>query len=152
MMTFHGSTFILSGPITINLGHGLSGSAHEGSSDLHQIRAIINQLGNSIMTSIADLQARVAANTEVTASAVLLIQGLKAKLDAAIASGDPSQLQALSDSLAASDQALADAISANTPADTSAPAPAPVEAPAPAPVDAPAEPAPPADGDASTPV
>lgn len=72
------------------------------------------------MASIADLQAKVAANTAVVSSAITLIQGLKEQLDAAIASGDPAALQALSDSLGASDQALADAIATNTP---SAPAP-----------------------------
>ena len=62
-----------------------------------------------------ELQQKVAANGDVTQSAITLLQGLKAKLDEAIASGDPAALQALSDSLGAQDQALADAITQNTP-------------------------------------
>lgn len=64
-----------------------------------------------------NLKAQVAKNTDVIGSAKTLIVGIKAKLDAAIASGDPAQLQALSDQLAADDQGLADAVAANTPAE-----------------------------------
>lgn len=71
-----------------------------------------------VMSTLDDLKAKVAANTQVTQSAVALIQGLKQKLDDAIASGDPAQLQALSDQLGKDDQALADAITTNTPAAT----------------------------------
>lgn len=60
------------------------------------------------------LTAQVAANTTIEESAITLIQGLKAKLDAA--GTDPAALKALSDSLGAEDQKLADAITANTPA------------------------------------
>lgn len=80
----------------------------------------LTQQVNQVMTVLTDLQAKVAANTAVTQSAVTLIQGLKAKLDDAIASGDPAQLQALSDQLGTDDQALADAVAANTPAAPSA--------------------------------
>lgn len=62
------------------------------------------------------LNAAVTRNADVEASAVALLQGLKAALDAAIASGNPVQLQALSDSLGASTDALAAAVVANTPA------------------------------------
>lgn len=82
----------------------------------------LTQQVNQIMTVLADLQAKVAANTTVVQSAVTLIQGLKAQLDAAIASGDPAQLQALSDQLGTDDAALAAAITANTPAAPAAPA------------------------------
>ncbi len=61
-----------------------------------------------------DLTARVAANGDVQQSAITLLQGLKAALDAA--GTDPAALKALSESLGAQDQALADAIVANTPA------------------------------------
>lgn len=105
--------------------------------ELDKIRTAIVVSGDSTMSILASLQAKVAANNEVIGSAIVLIQGLKAKLDDAIASGDPAVMQALSDSLGQSDTALADAIAANTPSDTP-PAPAPVDAPAPAPVDAPA--------------
>ena len=62
------------------------------------------------------LKASVANNTTVIGSAITLLQGLKAKLDEAIASGDPAALTALSTELGATDQALADAVAANTPA------------------------------------
>jgi len=61
------------------------------------------------------LIAQVAATKTIEESAIALLVGLKAKLDDAIASGDPAQLQALSDALAADNAALADAITANTP-------------------------------------
>lgn len=51
----------------------------------------------------------------VVQSAILLINGLKARLDDAIASGDPGTLQALSNQLLNDSQALADAVAANTP-------------------------------------
>ena len=69
-------------------------------------------------TSLDDLTAQVAKNTDVIESAKTLIVGLKTKLDAAIASlptDDGAALKALSDTLAAEDQSLADAVAANTP-------------------------------------
>jgi hypothetical protein len=65
---------------------------------------------------IDSLKTNVEQNTTVTGSAIALLQSLKTELDAAIASGDMSQVQALSDKIGANDQALADAITANTPA------------------------------------
>jgi hypothetical protein len=65
---------------------------------------------------LAGLQAQVAANTDVIESAITLIQGIKAALDAAIASGDPAALAALSATLSSEDEKLAAAVAANTPA------------------------------------
>lgn len=62
------------------------------------------------------LEATVSRNTEVDASAIALLTGLKQKLDEAIASGDPARLTALSNSLGSSTDALAAAVAANTPA------------------------------------
>ena len=62
------------------------------------------------------LKTAVAQNTTVIGSAITLIQGLKQKLDDAIASGDPAALTALSSELGAQDQELSDAVTANTPA------------------------------------
>jgi peptidoglycan hydrolase CwlO-like protein len=81
------------------------------------LHTILRKL-NDMSKEMDALVAQVAANKTVTESAVTLLQGLKAQLDAAIASGDPAALQALSDSLAAQDTALADAVTANTPAPT----------------------------------
>jgi hypothetical protein len=70
----------------------------------------------TIMATIQDLVNQVSETKTVADSAVALITGLKAQLDAAIASNDPAALQALSDSLGAVKQELADAVTANTPA------------------------------------
>lgn len=66
------------------------------------------------MADLTALQAEVANNTTVETSAVTLLQGLKAALDAA--GTDPVALKALSDTLGANDTALAAAVAANTPA------------------------------------
>ena len=66
------------------------------------------------MAVLDDLTAQVEANTTVIESAITLLAGLKAALDAA--GTDPVKLKALSDALAAEDQKLSDAIVANTPA------------------------------------
>lgn len=67
------------------------------------------------------LKTQVAANTTVIESALTLIQGFKAQLDAAIAANDPAALKALSDELATEDKKLSDAVAANTPAAPPAP-------------------------------
>lgn len=61
------------------------------------------------------LTAEVEKNTSVDQSAIALLQGLKKQLDAA--GTDPQKLQDLKDQLAASSDALANAVAANTPAD-----------------------------------
>ena len=60
------------------------------------------------------LTAQVKANTDVEASAIVLIKGLADQI--AAVKTDPVALQALSDSLKASAGTLSDAITANTPA------------------------------------
>lgn len=71
------------------------------------------------------LAAAVAANTTVTGSAIELLNGLHDQLVALLAQEtiDPAQVQALADDLSAQTQALAAAITENTPA---APEPTPV--------------------------
>lgn len=87
------------------------------------------------MSVLDTLKAQVARAITVEESAIVLIQGLKQKLDDAIAAGvDQAALQALSDSIGLEADKLAASITANTPADPAPPAP-PVETP-------PAEPAP----------
>jgi hypothetical protein len=66
---------------------------------------------------LADLQAQVARDTDVKSSAATLLRGLKEKLDAAIAANDPAALTALSASLGATSDALAQAVVDNTPAE-----------------------------------
>lgn len=65
-----------------------------------------------------NLKASVAKAVTVEESAKTLIVGLKTQLDAAIASGNPADLQALSDSLGTESDSLAASITANTPAAT----------------------------------
>jgi hypothetical protein len=67
-----------------------------------------------IRMTLVELEAQVAQNTAVEASAVLLIQGIAAQL-AAVAT-DPAKVQALADSLKTSADSLAAAVVANTPA------------------------------------
>ena len=64
------------------------------------------------------LAAAVAANTTVTGSAIALLVGLHAKIVELLAQEviDPAAVQALADDLSAQTQALAEAVSANTPA------------------------------------
>lgn len=71
------------------------------------------------MAALDDLTAAVAAEDTVVDSAITLLQGLKAALDAAIASNNPAALTALSNSIGAKTKALSDAVVANTPASAS---------------------------------
>jgi hypothetical protein len=74
----------------------------------------IQKQEDQAMADLSALKAQVQANTDVEASAVVLIKGLAAQL-AAVAT-DPAAVQALADQLKASAQALSEAITANTPA------------------------------------
>ena len=75
---------------------------------------LIIQNQKKIMADLTELTAAVERDTEVDQSAITLLQGLKAALDAA--GTDPVALKALSDKIGSSTQALADAVVANTPA------------------------------------
>ena len=90
---------------------------------LNRILDLINKLETKMATALEDLTTKVSDTKTVIDSAIVLIQGIKAALDAA--GSNPVALKALSDSLAASDAALAAAIVANTPA-AIVPAPTPV--------------------------
>lgn len=78
---------------------------------LLEILGKVNQMAGELEA----LRAEVANNNTVSQSAITLLQGLKAALDAAIASGDMTQVKAISDQLGTQDQALAAAVTANTP-------------------------------------
>lgn len=83
-----------------------------------ELVAKLNQLLTNqvkIMTDLTDLTREVSETKTVQESAVALLQGLKAKLDAA--GTDPVALKALSDSLNDSTESLAAAVSENTPAE-----------------------------------
>lgn len=88
----------------------------EAGPELAAVLHAITQKLNHIMSAISDLQDAVAAATTVEESAITLLQGLKAQLDAAIAAGDPAALKALSDTIGAETAKLSAAVVANTPA------------------------------------
>lgn len=71
------------------------------------------------MANFDELNAEVTNLTTVTQSAIALINGIAAKIEAAVAAndaGDNSQLASLASSVRAQATALADAVAANTPA------------------------------------
>lgn len=76
------------------------------------MRTIIEEL-KMAQADIDKLKAKVTANTNVTQSAVALINGLAQQIRDA--SDDPAELQALADSLERDSAALGAAVSANTP-------------------------------------
>lgn len=92
---------------------------------LHRINKRLMQLETRLMSALDNLRAQVERNTSVTDSAITLLQGLKAQLDNAIASGDPAAVQAVADNLGAETDKLAAAVTANTPAATPTPTPTP---------------------------
>ena len=80
------------------------------------LQLIVDILEN-IMSELSDLQDQVAATVGIEQSAVTLIEGLAAKIDALVAAGgtggvDPAELVKLKDSLHAQAEALAAAITA----------------------------------------
>jgi peptidoglycan hydrolase CwlO-like protein len=93
----------------------------------------------TMATELENLRQQVQQNNNVIQSAVTLINGIADRVRQA--QTDPGALQALADNLASQDQALAQAVAANTPASqtqTSAPNPAPAPAPSPTPDQGPA--------------
>ena len=66
------------------------------------------------MPILDDIVAKVTDLGTVEDSVIALLTDIKARLDAAIAAGDPAKLQALSDALDAQKAKLAAAVAANT--------------------------------------
>lgn len=84
-------------------------------SRIEQIWALLNtvsQKENVIMSDLSTLETDVKANSDTVQSAVILLNGLKAALDAA--GTDPVKLKALSDQLESNTAGLAAAVVANT--------------------------------------
>jgi hypothetical protein len=92
---------------------------------IEALTEIILKLENRIMSALDDLAAAVALENTTVASAITLLNGLKVALDAAIASGNPGALKALSDNIGAQTQALAAAVVTDTPAPSPPPPPPP---------------------------
>jgi hypothetical protein len=80
---------------------------------IRMLRFLVRKVEN-MAGELDALRAQVARNTEVDASAIVLLRGIKAALDAAIAAGDPAALTELSNSLGASTDQLAAAVAENT--------------------------------------
>lgn len=101
----------------------------EADTKLDRAIEMLNQLlqqGISIMATIDDITAAVAAETSIVQSAALLLASLHDQLTAALATADPAKIQAVVDQIGVNSAALAAAVAANTPA-----APAPPTEPAP---------------------
>lgn len=77
------------------------------------VLAAISDLKGNLMSTIAQLQAKIEANNNLTDSAVEMIKGLAAKLEEI--KNDPAAIDALIASLEENNAELAAAISANTP-------------------------------------
>lgn len=85
--------------------------------ELYVHRNLLNNIlrkEESLMADLTDLTAQVAKNSEVEASAIVLIRGIAAQL--AAAATDPVAVAALASQLKSSADALAAAIVENTPA------------------------------------
>jgi hypothetical protein len=66
------------------------------------------------MATLEELQTEVTENTDLTGSVIGLVNGLADQLEAALANNDPAAVQAVVDQMRANNQALADAVAANT--------------------------------------
>ena len=92
---------------------------------LDEVLTILKRLGTEIgavmAVDLAPLTAQVAANTTVIGSALALINGFAAQLEAA--GTDPAKLADLQSQLKTQDDALAAAVLQNTPQAPAAPAP-----------------------------
>lgn len=112
----------------------LSKRLEEIDSKLNLILGELKTMSTNLSANFLALQAEVQNAQTVEASAVTLIQGLAAQIEAAIAAnqnGDTAALPNLLASLKSSDSALAAAVQANT--TPPAPAPTPTAAAAPLP-------------------
>lgn len=81
-------------------------------------------MSTQISANLQALMTQVAQNTSVEGSAVTLIQGIAAQLQAALSNSDDAALPALVQQLSTSASALAAAVAANTPASSGAATPA----------------------------
>lgn len=89
--------------------------ANKQIAEIHSMITALTQGAQAMAADLTELQTQVEQNTSVTQSAVALLDGLKAQLDAA--GTDPAALSALSAALGSNSQSLADALTRNTPAE-----------------------------------
>lgn len=97
--------------ITIEVVHHLGPDLRR---KLDQALHALNTNQETIMATLDQLTTDVTANTDAVASATALINGLAQQIKDA--GTDPVALKALTDKLEANTQALASAVTANTPA------------------------------------
>jgi hypothetical protein len=102
--------------ITIHHYHHFTtaGECNEVLRALDQLTGLAKQNQEKIMSSFDELKVQVEANRTVAQSAITLINGIADRI--AAAGGDPVKLAELTASLKADDDALAAAVTANTPA------------------------------------
>ena len=106
-------------PVTLNMNVDVHIHSHGSPVELKldqllsAVKTLIAQ-EKQIMADLTTLTAQVQQNTDVEASAIVLLNGLSAQI--AQIKNDPVALQALADQLKTSSTSLADAITANTPA------------------------------------
>lgn len=101
------------GRVVIDMPSGQPGE------QLDQIKSMLQtilQKETQMAGELDALEAAVAEQTSVIDSAVVLLDQIKALLDAAIASGDPNRILAVSALIADSKARLAEAVVRNTPA------------------------------------
>lgn len=104
--------------------HIHNGGFHELLTEVRELRAEMRNFMAAIDDKIAALQAEVTRETTIEKSAVALIQGISGQIAAAVqaalaAGATTAQLQSLTDlqtTLAANDDELSAAVTANTPA------------------------------------
>lgn len=84
---------------------------------VYELKGTVQYMADLLST----LEFNVTALRTVEDSAIALLQGLKAQLDEALASGDIRRIQAVSDALGTDTADLAAAVVANTPAAPAAP-------------------------------
>jgi hypothetical protein len=102
-------TIHVTGPVTVH-----SGLSDEDRDFIRESLTMLLKGQSTMSLELDNLTREVSETNDVIQSAIVLIQGLKAALDAA--GTDPVALAALSASLDSQQQALAAAIAANTPA------------------------------------
>lgn len=86
---------------------------------LQRIEMALSVLNGRVIVMAGELdalEAQVAQENTVIDSAITLLSQLHTMLQDAINSGNPARIQAVVDEIAAKQQALADAVTANTPA------------------------------------
>lgn len=91
--------------------------------ELVKLRQLITMMRTELMATLQELKDAVAANTAVDQSAIVLLNGLTAKIQELLDAGTElatlkAGLQEVVDEVNADTQAIADAVIANTPAET----------------------------------